>query len=417
MTSSIVRLDLENTRILSPRQLTLLRDIASVSETVHMPAYLVGGFVRDYFLERPVNDLDVVIVGDAITVGEALVQKFGGKLTTHTKFRTAIWHLPSSFLLPHSSLDLVTARSETYERAGVLPTIKPSTIDDDLRRRDFTINAMAVRLDGNYFGELLDPLNGQVDLEKRLIRVLHPHSFIDDPTRIFRAIRYEARYSFSIDPETLSLVNSDSLTLISKLSGERLRHEIDLILNETNSLQMLQCAGRLGLYKHIHPALPVFNENYADLLDSDTTIEVSAGRAEMGYLLWLINLTEESILSISQRLDFSSDMTYSIWAAAQLKKSLPFLVGSKPSTWVYALEKLPLHSIYVVYLITGERPLLNYISIWRHVKSHTTGEELKARGLPPGPRYAEILSALRAAWLDGDVTNNNEEEEFLKTLL
>ena len=403
--------------LLPSEKQTLLSNVAEQAASMNMPCYLVGGFVRDLLLNKPVNDLDVILEGDAIKLGEALVQKYGGKLTPHTKFRTAIWHLPSSFALHPSSLDLITARRETYTAPGALPTVIPSTIDDDLHRRDFTINAMAVRIDGEHFGELYDPLQGQADLEKKLIRVLHPHSFIDDPTRIFRAIRYEGRYAFNLSDEILTLINTESLSIIPKLSGERLRHEIDLILEEESSLQILQRASDLGIFKQVHPALPAFNDNYADLLDSDTTIDVSAGRSEMGYMLWLINLSEEAIVSIGQRLDFSSDLTYSIWAAAQLKKSLPFLVGSRPSTWVYALEKLPLHSIYVVYLITGESPLLNFISIWRHVKSHATGEDLKAHGLPPGPRYAEILTNLRAAWLDGDVRNDKEEEELLRSLL
>jgi tRNA nucleotidyltransferase (CCA-adding enzyme) len=149
----------------------------------------------------------------------------------------------------------------------------------------------------------------------------------------------------------------------------------------------------------------------------DTTLDVPADRKAMGYMLWMINLPEDAIISIGRRLEFSTELTHSVWAVAQLKKSLPFLVNSKPSIWTYAIEKLPLLSIYVVYLVTGESPLLNYISFWRHVKPHATGADLKDRGIPPGPRYKEILTSLRAAWLDGEVKNEKEEEELLKTLL
>ncbi len=411
------KLDLESARFLSPRQLTLLRDIASLSETLHMPVYLVGGCIRDYFLNNPANDFDIIVEGDAIKFGEALVQKYGGSLAPHIKFRTAIWHLPETWSLKPGTVDLITARSETYDRLGALPSIKPSTIDNDLRRRDFTINAMAIRLDGEHFGELLDPLNGQQDLEQKQIRVLHPHSFIDDPTRIFRAIRYEIRYSFNIEPETQNLINPEALAVIPKLSGERIRHELDLIFEEDNSHQMILRAGDLNLFKWIHPELPLFNQNYSDLLEMDSSLDIPVDRAAVGYMFWMINLPQDPILSIGRRLDFSTDLTHSVWAAAQLKKSLPFLVDSKPSTWTYAVEKLPLLSIYVVYLVTGERALLDYISLWRHVKPHTTGNDLKALGLPPGPRYTEILDSLRAAWLDGEVENNKEEEELLKTLL
>ena len=413
---------------------TLLLSVADQSASMGMPCYLVGGSVRDLLLNKPVNDLDIIVEGDAIKLGETLVQKHGGKLTPHTKFRTAIWHpstslrasLTSDTSTPDTStpdtstadtLDLITARKETYEHPGALPTIKPSTIEDDIRRRDFTINAMAIRLDGDHFGELFDPLDGQNDLEQKLIRVLHPRSFIDDPTRIFRALRYEQRHTFNLEPETLNLINSESLAIISKLSGERIRHELDLIFEEENSLQMILRAGDLGIFKRIHSELPVFNPNYADFLEMDTTLDVPASRTTMGYILWLMDLSESVILSIAQRLDFASDLTHAIWGASQLKKSLPFLVNSKPSTWAFALEKLPLLSIYAVYLVSRENALLDYLSLWRHIKPHTTGDDLKERGLQPGPRFGEILSQLRAAWLDGNVKNDKDEEELLNTLL
>ncbi len=411
--------------LLPSEKQTLLSDIAAQAAAMDIPCYIVGGFVRDLLLGKPVNDLDVIVEGDAIKFGKTLVKKFGGKLTTHDKFHTAIWHLPSTFnpsagsgqRLQPSTLDLITARKEIYQHPGALPTIQPSTIDDDLRRRDFTINAMAVRLDGDHFGELLDPLNGQADLEKGIVRVLHPRSLIDDPTRIFRAIRYEARYSFNLEPSTLNLMNQESLTVISKLSGERIRHELDLIFEEENSSQMILRAGSLGVFERIHPDLPMFDPAYSDFLDMDPILDISASRIAMGYMLWLMDLMEAEIMSIAERLNFTSELAYSVWAVSQLKKSLPFLVNSKPSVWTYALEKLPELSIYVVYLVSREKALLDYLSMWRHVKPHTTGNDLKARGLPSGPRFGEVLSQLRAAWLDGEVKNAEEEKELLNTLL
>jgi len=395
----------------------LLSNIADQAASLGMPCYLVGGFVRDLLLGEPVNDFDIVVEGDAIQLGESLVKKYGGKLTPHTKFRTAIWCPSTLDTSTPDTIDLITARSETYTTAGSLPTIKPSTIDDDLRRRDFTINAMAVRLDGEHFGELLDPLGGQDDLSQKSIRVLHSHSFIDDPTRIFRAIRYEARYSFILHPSSLILINPESLAVLEKLSGERIRHELDLIFEEENSHQMMFRAGDLGLFKWIHPELPAFNNEYSDFLEIDTGLDISASRTTMGYVLWLMDLSEAVILSIAQRLDFSSDLTHAVWGASQLKKSLPFLVNSQPSIWTFALEKLPLQAIYAVYLVSGEKALLDYLSLWRHIKAHTTGDDLKAHGLPPGPRFREILSQLRSAWLDGVVKNYKEEKELLNKLL
>ncbi|NOT03979.1 MAG: CCA tRNA nucleotidyltransferase [Anaerolineales bacterium] len=418
MQKDLLRL-MRDPNLLPSEKQTLLSDIAAQAAAMDMPCYIVGGFVRDLLLNKPVNDLDVIVEGDAIKLGQELVKKYGGKLTTHQKFHTAIWYLPSTFTrsVHPSSLDLITARKETYQHPGALPAIKPSTIDDDLRRRDFTINAMAVRLDGDHFGELLDPLNGQADLEKGIVRVLHPRSFMDDPTRIFRAIRYEGRYSFALESSTLNLINPEALAVITRLSGERIRHELDLIFEEENSSRMILRAGSLGIFERIHPDLPMFDPAYSDYLNMDPILDIPTSRTAMGYMLWLMDLMEAGIMSIAERLDFTSDLRYSVWAVSQLKKSLPFLVNSKPSVWTYALEKLPELSVYVVYLVSREKALLDYLSMWRHVKPHTTGNDLKARGLPSGPRFGEVLSQLRAAWLDGEVSSEDEEGQLLIKLL
>jgi len=408
---------LRDPNLVPSKKQVLLSRIADQAALMNMPCYLAGGFVRDLLLNQPINDLDFIVEGDAIKLGEALVQKHGGKLTPHTKFRTAIWKLPETWKLSPVTLDLITARSETYSRPGTLPTIKPSTIDDDLRRRDFAINAMAIRLDQAHFGELLDPLNGQRDLEQKLIRVLHPRSFIDDPTRIFRALRYEQRYSFNLEPSTLNLINPESIAVISKISGERIRHELDLIFDEEKFPQILLRAHELNVIKQIHFELPAFNLNYSDFLEMETILDIPASRADMGYMLWWVDLPEEAILSIANRLGFSSDLTHSVWGTSQLKKSLPFLLNSKPSDWVFALENLPLLSIYVVYLISGEKSLLDYLSLWRHIKAHLTGDDLKARGVQPGPRYKELLQNLRAGWLDGEIHSIDEERQLLERLI
>ena len=403
--------------LLPPEKQTVLSNIAAQAAALNMPCYLVGGFVRDLLLNKPVNDLDIVLEGDAIKLGKSLVKKFGGKLTPHDKFQTAIWFLPETFNLQAATLDLITARKETYKDPGALPTVMPAAIEDDLRRRDFTINAMAIRIDGDHFGEMLDPLHGQADLEKRIIRVLHPRSFIDDPTRIFRAIRYEGRYSFNLDFETLNQISPEALAVISQLSGERIRHELDLIFEEQGASQMILRVASLGILNAIHLEMLPLNLSYADLLERNLPADIPGSRTTLGYIIWFMDLSEDGVLSIAKRLDFSSDMTYSVWAAAQLKKSLPVLVNSKPSEWTIALEKFPLISIYAVYLVSHENALSDYLSVWRHVKPHTTGDDLKARGLQPGPRYGEILSLLRAAWLDGDVQDKDEEHKYLDSIL
>ncbi len=412
----VLRLFRDPNLIPSEKQ-TLLSNIAALAASLNMSCYVVGGFVRDLLLGKPVNDLDVVVEGDAIKLGNKLIETYGGKLTPHFKFHTAIWQLPETFTFQPSTLDLITARKETYEKPGALPTVTPSTIEDDLRRRDFTINAMALRLDGEGLGEILDPLKGQTDLEQGAIRALHPNSLLDDPTRIFRAIRYEGRYGFAMDAETLGMIDAKALNVLHSLSGERLRRELDLILDEEQSAGMLARAASLGVLTAIHPRMPEFDQEYADFLEMDDHLDIQADRRAMGYVLWFMDLFEDEVILLSNRLDFTNELTLAVWAAAQLKRGLTHLVDMKPSEWTYALEKLPLLSIYAVYLISRENALLSYISIWRHVKSKTSGDDLKAMGLPPGPRFGEILTRLRSAWLDGEVNSYDQEKTLLEIML
>ncbi|MBC7875568.1 MAG: CCA tRNA nucleotidyltransferase [Anaerolineales bacterium] len=413
MQKDLLRL-MRNPSLLPSEKQDLLTHIANQSASMNMPCYIVGGFVRDLLLEKPVKDFDIVVEGDAIKLGEALVKKHGGKLTAHHKFSTAIW-----FVHENEFVDLITARSEVYEHAGALPTVKPSTIDDDIRRRDFSINAMAVRIDGDHFGELLDPLNGQNDLKEKTVRVLHPHSFIDDPTRIFRAIRYEQRYGFKIEPNALKMISQESFEILSKLSGERIRHEFDLIFAEVNSSKMIFRLGELGALGAFHHQLPELNEKYSELFNSKTPDEfgISNNQVMLGYLLWLLDSPMEMVRSISNRLDFSADLSDAVRAVLHLKNELPTFADFRPSTWTARLDKVPLISIYVLWLVTKEAALKEFLTKWRHVKTNITGDDLIARGIAPGPRYKEILTRLRAAWLDGEVKNQMEEKELLMLLL
>jgi len=410
---------MRNPNLLPSDKRDLLGGVAAQAAAINMSCYIVGGFVRDLLLGRPVNDFDIVVEGEAIKLGNMLLKKFGGRLTVHKKFYTCIWHLPETWHLVPDTLDIITARSESYEFPGALPNVKPSTIQDDIRRRDFTVNAVAVRLDGDQFGELFDPLNGQRDLEGGLIRVLHPRSFMDDPTRIFRAIRYEQRYGFKLEPDTVKLIDRGALEVLSKLSGERIRHEFDLILQEENSGRLLLRADRLGIFGALKPELPKLNGKYTGLVNSlpSDDFGISPDRVLLGYLVWLMDSTPENLSRISKRLDFSSELTDTSIAMVQLKTDLASLHGSRPSAWTIRLDKVPAMAIYAIWLGTSEPGLKEYLTKWRHVKPHITGDDLKERGLPPGPRYKEILSRLRAAWLDGEVTSEDDELTLLDKLI
>jgi tRNA nucleotidyltransferase (CCA-adding enzyme) len=392
--------------------LDLIRRIADESSSLGFPLFLVGGSVRDLMLARPIVDIDLALEGDAIKLARALVKKYDGELTTHEKFFTATWTPQSS---NSQILDLISARRETYPHPGALPTVTKSTIDDDLRRRDFTVNAMAIRLDGDGFGELHDPLGGQNDLESKIIRVLHPNSFMDDPTRIFRAVRYAMRYGFEIETETLKLINDESLKVLTGLSGERLRHEFDLIFEEKEFSTTFAQLADLKVLSAIEA--PKFNESSANMIDKlpEESLGVQIDRVTLGYLLWLVNSPSTTIQNLSQKLAYTAELTEVLVSASTLKQILPELRNGKPSAWTFAIEKFPLAAIYGVYLLTNEKPLLDFLSTWRHIKPVTTGDDLKARGLEPGPKFKEILTRLRAAWLDGEVRNVEEETRLINS--
>lgn len=402
--------------------LDLIHRITDESSALGFPIYLVGGSVRDLLLARPIVDLDLTLEGDAIKLARALVKKHGGDLTTHEKFFTAMWSLQSQ-VSNLQSLDLISTRRETYPHPGALPTVTKSTLDDDLRRRDFTVNAMAIRVDGDHFGELYDPLHGQADLEKKLIRVLHPNSFLDDPTRIFRTIRYAERYGFTIDSETLKLVNDESRKVLSGLSGERLRHEFDLIFEEQNSSVLLKQIGELGMLKSIHSQLQVTSYELLLLEDSSPIFgefvipDMLSFKQTLCWVLWLMNSSISEIEDVAERLAFPALLTTAISSASTLKKDLPSFKDWKPSQWTFHLDELPSLSVYAVYLVSKENALSEYLSKWQHIKPIATGDDLKARGLEPGPRFGEILRQLRAAWLDGEVVNEYQETSMLHKIL
>jgi len=404
--------------LIPPNQLSLLRRVAALATSQHQPLYIVGGFVRDLLLNRAVNDFDLVTEGNAIHLARAFARQAGGKVTAHPAFGTARWVSGEG-----ETLDFISARAETYSHPGALPTVHFSTIEDDLRRRDFTINAMALRLDGEHWGELLDPLGGQADLSRGQVRVLHPRSFVDDPTRLFRAVRYAVRYAFQIEPHTLALFNDEARTVLSTLSGERLRHELDLVFAEEQPAAHLSALRHHDLLAPLHPVLLALEGDLPSLLPPPAAWggfnfpSMFTLRQALGWVVWLAPLAEEQILALSHRLAFPAGLTRAASAASHLLTSLVNYENFLPSEWTARLEKIPELAIYAVYLRTQRPELAQYLSQWRHVRPYLNGHDLKNLGLPPGPQYQHLLWQLRAAWLDGRLTSESDEKRLLQALL
>lgn len=214
--------------------------VGKIADELKIPAYIVGGPVRDKLLGRPNSDLDFVVEGDGIKFAETLNKKLKGKLTVYRAFGTA------SIELKGKRIDVVTSRKETYKHSAAYPTVKPGSIKDDLFRRDFTINAMAIAINKKNFGRLVDFYGGRKDLKKGVIRIMHDKSFMDDPTRIFRAVRFSVRFGFKIEPHTKRLIKKAVLDgLLGEVNAGRIRKEIELFLKEKNPKKCLDVFSKL----------------------------------------------------------------------------------------------------------------------------------------------------------------------------
>jgi tRNA nucleotidyltransferase (CCA-adding enzyme) len=426
--------------------ISLLKLIASKATELGYPVYLVGGIVRDLLLKRPGADLDIVVEGDAIRLARSLVEEYGGRQVSHSRFGTAKWFIGDiqDYLrgLPEfspinqdhglpSRVDLISSRTEYYEHPTALPTVEHGSIKLDLFRRDFTINTLALRLDGSHYGELHDFWGGWDDLQQGIIRVLHPLSFIDDPTRLLRAIRFEQRFGFRIDDHTLELIHR-AVPLLGQISGQRARHELDHFFEEIRYSEMLIRASSLGLLEAIHPSL-VLSPESMELMKKIWDLEVPAEweiaeslfslpqRTALVYMAWLGKLGENEGISASKRLRFTAEFSISLRQVYRGRRIVQRLCGQKPSHIVAHLEKIQQAALFILYFETPDacqkELIWNYVTEWRKVKPVTDGRELQKLGVPKGPMYKKILASLRSAWLDGEIESVEMEYKYLRSLL
>jgi tRNA nucleotidyltransferase (CCA-adding enzyme) len=468
---------------LPPEIVKLLRDASEVAADMDFSLYIVGGFVRDLLLGTPNLDLDLVVEGDAIALARRLAGERGGRAKSHTRFGTAKWLVPEG-LLPRLegpspvqrrreslgdvtarrlaasgsplALDFVTARTEFYERPAALPQVEAGSLRQDLYRRDFTINTMAICLDRDRYGELVDFYGGERDLEEKRLRVLHNLSFVEDATRILRAVRLEQRLDFAIEERTLELLQ-DGRDMLQRVSGERLRHELYLSLQEAEPERILARLGELGVLPYLHPALVADDwlaERWRAARQHLTEWRKqglgtrAGGRGRLVsepypllpvYLcLWLYRTTAEEMEGFISRLVITEDYAKHLRELPHLRATLPRLSanGLLPSQVYHLLEKFSLDVLYTAWLVAlatsppappligegqGERLARQYIELFvgelRGVRPTIDGETLKRWGVAPGPKYRQALVALLDAKLDGQVTTPAEEEAFVRAQL
>lgn len=439
--SNPVSLDLDRAlkQSLSSATNALLRAVVAEAEKQNDSIYVVGGFVRDLLLGRPNLDLDLVVEGDAIALGRLLVKRLGGLLLPHKAFGTAVWSLAEdeSKILAKLRLakakktqlpafvDLISARRESYAHSGALPNVQFANIHDDQYRRDFAINTLALRLDGPHAGQLLDPWRGLEDLRHSVLRTLHSQSFADDPTRILRILRLAGRLKFKIEAETLGHLKA-SVPLLELISGDRIRNELALVFAEDEYVAILQSMQRLGVLRAIQRSLH-FDKKMA-VLQSETANPIpkewdldTVSISDLGFVLWMLHLYSSAVSAIAERLRFSAGLRTAALSAASLRSVSAKLAALSPSKLVARLENEPFLSVYALYLLNkknklGKR-LQRYAKEWRHVQPGVDGKSLRKLGLKPGPAYSQVLSQLRAAWLDGKIKNKTQEQTLLKKLL
>jgi len=424
-------------RALPAGRLALLRLIAGEAELAGSALYLVGGFVRDLLLDAPGADLDLVVEGDAIRLATRLASRFGGKVSSHQRFGTAKWRLDPDNASLHSAigsqpvglpqtLDLVSARTEFYPHPSALPSVAEGSIKLDLHRRDFSINTLALRLDGDHYGQLLDYWGGGRDLRESQIRVLHSLSFVDDPTRMLRAVRLEQRLGFSIEARTLQQL-SHALPLLSSVSGERIRAELADILGEQRVDRILARLAELGLLHAIHPALGWDDWSAARfaaaaelIAPADWRLAGQPSQERLKYALWLYRLPRPEAEAVCARLAFSAAERTLIVSAG--RHGCDLAGGPQASQVVACLEPVPEESLVAEWLAleagAGARLIIEqFLSKWRWVRQRTDGTQLRQLGLAPGPAFRQIMDELRAAWLDGRIRSEAEEESLLKQLI
>jgi tRNA nucleotidyltransferase (CCA-adding enzyme) len=364
------------------------------------PAYLVGGAVRDVLRGADAVDLDVAIEGDARIAAREIADRLGGTAVEHERFGTA------TVKADELTVDLATTRRETYAHPGALPDVEPASLTEDLIRRDFTINAMAAGLSGDDLGVLHDPHGGQADLEAGVVRILHPRSFVDDPTRVLRAVRYEVRLGFRMDQETERLAREADLATVS---GARVRDELIDLLREPEAPAGLARLAELGLDRSMHPALRA---------DPDLAASAQLGTAEVGAdpalaaLAALVAASPDELEPWVEDLHLGRDERDAVMRAARKGPQLArMLAPDLPPSAVHALLSCEPPEALAVALAAGApaEPVLRYVADMRGVRLEISGADLLDAGVPESPAIGRALAETLKLKLDGRVNGRDEE--------
>ncbi|MBI9078228.1 MAG: CBS domain-containing protein [Pseudodesulfovibrio sp.] len=415
---------------LPQKMLDLLQVAGELGKKLGWEIYAVGGFVRDILLSRPNFDLDIVVEGDGIQFAKELANKLGGRVQAHTKFKTAVIILDDG-----QRVDVATARLEYYEYPAALPTVELSSVKMDLYRRDFTINSFALRINPGQFGQLVDFFGAERDIKNRTIRVLHSLSFVEDPTRILRAIRFERRFDFQIGGQTMRLIkNALNLELFSKLSGTRIMHELQLIMNEEDPLACLNRMQELDIMEAIHPLLTLSKDRVqivAELIKVHSWYKLLYLEPEIiPWKLYFLGMTmgikRDQISKVTTRLHFTNKENRDfLQLRNMIGDALMKLMGwredkSKLSRLYSILHPIPIEGILFLMARSRKehirRNISQYLTGLRYLTIEVDGKDLKGLGIEPGPIYTIILDKLIVAKIDGRADTRAAQLKLVKRL-
>lgn len=421
---------------LPPTIVRLLRRLGRLADEEGIGLYLVGGVVRDLLLKKSNWDLDLTVEGEGISFARLVAERYGAGIALFERFATARLILPNGL-----KVDIASTRRESYANPAVLPDVRSASLDEDLFRRDFTINAMAIQLNSGYWGRLRDPYGGQQDLKNKMLRVLHDRSFVDDPTRIFRAIRFAQRFGFRLEANTERLLaRAASTNLVARLSGPRLANEIFALMKEDRPDLAIGRLRRLRLLRFLHPRLRIEKQTerlMAALPQAIGWWECHYPKISLdGPLLWVMALLAHAppsvISGITQRLQLSAAQARALeWAGEKTSRISQILSDDallRPSQIYRLLSELPDEALALVLAkgcITYEgggirrlkRRLTRFFRRDRQVTATINGETLKQFGLRPGPHFKEILDRLLDERLDGKITAAAQEWERARDLV
>lgn len=407
-----------------------LRQIGELAEKLDFKVYLVGGFVRDLLLRKPNFDIDIVVEGEGIDFAERIAEQFGGRVKAHHKFGTAVVVCPDNL-----KIDLATARIEYYAAPAALPEVEYASVRHDLYRRDFSINTLAMILNGSKFGQLLDFFGAQRDLKDRSIRVLHNLSFIEDPTRAFRAVRFEQRLGFTIGGQTERLLkNAVAMQVVGRVGGRRILNELRHILGEAQVIPALKRLDSLGLLPFVSPSLQ-FDAEASNLFAAAERARnwfelLYTGEIYEPCLVDLLCLFDrlprrelkKTVIALEMKVAWQRLLVEEVVPARKALAALERVcrrvkqpAASKIYHWLRPLSIEAL--IYLLALSKSEevrRAISTYVTGLRHQQTALDGHALTAMGLSPGVEYALILKTLLDARLDGKISTREQEISLVK---